>query len=91
LALTGGTRGQWEEEGKRVPVRGVGRVGCGLLSLLGRNGVPWPFFYFYFVFFFSFLIFRFVSKSFAKRLQFNSNHFQKFSKNPCNDLTLQEI
>jgi hypothetical protein len=43
LALTGGTRGQWEEEGKRVPVRGVGRVGCGLLSLLGRNGAPWPF------------------------------------------------
>jgi hypothetical protein len=44
------------------------------------------FFDFFLVFFFLFSVFIFGKK----KLQFKSNHFQKFSKNQCNDLTLQE-
>jgi hypothetical protein len=47
-------------------------------------------FHFYFVFFFFFFSFLIYFVSFAKMLQINSNHFQKFSKNQCNDLTLQK-
>jgi hypothetical protein len=39
---------------------------------------------------FSFSVFLFLLYLLQKMLQINSNHFQKFSKNQCNDLTLQE-
>jgi hypothetical protein len=65
-------------------------VGRGLIVGLGRIVAPGLFLVFFF--FSSFLLFLFSISfiSFAKLLQINSNHFQKNSKNQCNDLTLQE-
>jgi hypothetical protein len=54
------------------------------------EGLPRAFYSFSISFWFSFSCFLFLFLSFAKMLQINSNHFQKFSKNQCNDLTLQE-
>jgi hypothetical protein len=59
-------------------------------SGLGRKGFPRVLFLFSFLFFFFFFCFLISFVSFAKMLQINSNHFQKFSKNQCNDLALQE-
>jgi hypothetical protein len=52
--------------------------------------VPGAIFYFYFIFFFSFSVFLISFILFANLIQIKPNHFQKFSKNQCNDLTLQE-
>jgi hypothetical protein len=77
-------------ERDRVPVQEEALLGHGLASSLGRNGAPWPFSYFLFFSSFSFSVFLFLLYYLQKMLQINSNHFQKFSKNQCNDLTLQE-
>jgi hypothetical protein len=57
---------------------------------VGPKGLPGVLFLFSFLFFFFFFCFLISFVSFAKMLQINSNQFQKFSKNQCNDLTLQE-
>jgi hypothetical protein len=75
-----GPTSQREKGGRQGTGSGGGRLGCGLLSLLGRNGSPWPFILFSFSFSFPFLVFLFLFLSFAKKLQFNSNFFQKFCK-----------
>jgi hypothetical protein len=77
------------KEKKWVPVREMKIWAAGSFLCWAE---PFPsalflFFPFFFLFFFCFLYF-FIS--FAKMLQINSNHFQKNSKNQCNDLTLQE-
>jgi hypothetical protein len=77
--------------GRRERYRfGKGFLGCGLVSSSGPKGFPEALF----LIFFSFLLFLFLFSYFfilfAKMLQTKSNHFQKFSKNQCNDLTLQE-
>jgi hypothetical protein len=74
----GSTR-QREGEGSGVPVRGK-VSGPRVASGAGPKRCPQALlFYFFVLFLFSFLIsISFVS--FAKRLQFKSNHFQKFSK-----------
>jgi hypothetical protein len=66
-----------------LEIPGVGR---GPKLVPGQIGFPGPFSYFLFFFFFFCFLNSFIS--FAKMLQINSNHFQKFSKNQCNDLTL---
>jgi hypothetical protein len=63
-------------------------MGRGPLAGLGRMAPPGSFSYFLFFFFFFCFLISFVS--FAKMLQIISNHFQKFSRIQCNDLTLQE-
>jgi hypothetical protein len=74
-----GSTWQRGREGRGVTVREGGFLGCGLDLELGQIVSPGALLYFYFFLLFSFLIsVSFVS--FAKRLQINSNHFQKFSK-----------
>jgi hypothetical protein len=77
--MTGGVHLAARERGERVPLRVLREVGRGLLLVLGRMVSPEALFCFYFFLLFSFLI-SITFVSFAKRLQFNSNHFQKFSK-----------
>jgi hypothetical protein len=49
-------------------------------SSSGPKGSPGPSFIFFFLFFFFFFCFLISFLDFAKKLQINSNHFQKFSK-----------
>jgi hypothetical protein len=63
--------------------------GCGVnrswtSSSSGPNGFPGVLFIFLFSFLLFFSVFRISFVSFAKMLQINSNHFQKFSKNQHN-------
>jgi hypothetical protein len=77
------------KEKRWVPVR-ERRYGPRADSVTGPNRFPGSISIFissFLLFFFCFLI-SFVS--FAKMHQINSNHFQKFSKNQSNDLTLQK-
>jgi hypothetical protein len=77
------TAGSTRQRGKRdqsVPVRDR-KDGPRAGFLTGPIWFPrGPFIYFSFSSSFLFSDFRFVSKSFAKRLQINSNHFQEFFK-----------
>jgi hypothetical protein len=90
MNLTGGVHlsvGEGETAGTSS---GEARIGRGR-KLAWAGSVPLGLFFVFFLFFlFSILYFLFSFLSFAKMLQFKSNHFQKFSKNQCNDLTLQE-
>jgi hypothetical protein len=85
-------------EGEGCGWAGLARPVLGWVGLLVGIWAPgWPrwlrlllspFFLFCFPFLlFSVFLISFVS--FAKMLQINSNQFLKFSKNQCNDLTLQ--
>jgi hypothetical protein len=79
---------RWGGRGIRVLVRVWARWAAGCFSYWAES-FPGVLFLFSFLFFFFFyFLISFVSS--AKMLQINSNHFQKFSKNQCNDLTLQE-
>jgi hypothetical protein len=71
---------QRARERERVPFWEFGRVGRGLLAELGRIASPRPFLIFSFAFPFPFLVFPISFILFAKMLQINSNHYQKFSK-----------
>jgi hypothetical protein len=67
-----------EREG--VTVRVCVEVGRGPILKLGQMGSPGPFYIFFFLFFFSYFLFSISFIDFAKLLQINSNHFQKFCK-----------
>jgi hypothetical protein len=69
-----------ERREKGIPFRDCFLLGCGPILVPGQMGSPGPFSYF--LFFFCFLISFIV---FAKLLQINSNHFQKFSKIQINN------
>jgi hypothetical protein len=89
--LTGGLHlSEGEKKTKGVPVR-VCLAGPQAVSGTGPNHLPGV----QIVFLFSFLLFSFLFSfsfiTFANLIQIRPNHFQKFSKNQCNDLTLQEI
>jgi hypothetical protein len=67
---------------------GMIRWAAGSFFLLGRTVPFGPFFLLFFLFSFSGFPISFIL--FANLIQIKPNHFQKFSKNQCNDLTLQE-
>jgi hypothetical protein len=88
--LTTGPTGQRGKEGEGDTVSGLFPAGPRASSDPRPNRVPAAFYSF--SFFFSLFLFCFFILSYhlQKKLQINSNHFQKYSKNQCNDLTLQE-
>jgi hypothetical protein len=88
--LTTGPTGQRGKEGERDTFLGLFPAGPWASSDPRPNRVPAAFYSFSFFFSLFFFCFLYSFILFAKMLQINSNHFQKYSKNQCNDLTLQE-
>jgi hypothetical protein len=80
MMLTGGVHLSARGREREGTASGAGGAGPWAASGAGPNGLPRVQFYFYF--FLSSFLFCFLKSfvSFAKRLQFDSNHFQKFSK-----------
>jgi hypothetical protein len=88
--LTGGAELSVGEGGERGTGSGKARWAAGYFLFWAERVPRGPFSYFLFFSSFSFSVFLFLLYLLQKMLQINSNHFQKFSKNQCNDLTLQE-
>jgi hypothetical protein len=65
---TGGVHCQWEEERKRVPVRGGVLLGRGLILAVGWNGSRGPVSYFSLLYFFFFSVFLILSQILQKML-----------------------
>jgi hypothetical protein len=63
MVLTCGAHTSARGKGVRVPVRGGGFLGRGLVSEAGPNGSPGPFILFRFLFSFSFSILFFLNLS----------------------------
>jgi hypothetical protein len=82
-----GSTWQRGERGQRVTVQGEAMLGHGLVLAVGWNGSRGPFSYFSFLYFLFFFCFLNSFIDFAKMLQINSNHFQRFYKNHCKVLS----
>jgi hypothetical protein len=88
-ALTGGVHLSAGGGDGRIPFRVCPGMGHGPNLERGQTVPPRPFLLFLFLFPFSFLFYHFFY-IICKNASNQFNHFQKFSKNQCNALTLQE-